>query len=484
MSRLTHITDALARWEAAQRTLGYRVGGVVGGLALSVGLAWLPTPEGLSRDAHLTGAVAVCMALWWVLAVLPMSVTALVPLVAFPMLGVATMGQAAAPYASHVLFLMLGGFLLGHGMETVGLHHRLTEVLLRSSWVRAKPARVLLALMVACAVLSGLVSNTATMVMLLPVAVALSQVAGVGGRGRAGFVLGLAYAASIGGTTTLVGTPPNAVLAGLVDISFGRWLTLGLPFALLALPVAWFIVSRWMLPEGGKAVEALEREAWRPGERSVLGIVALAMLLWLTRAPIDLGVVEIPGWSSLLPNPKGVKDAWVAIGAAMLLFTLPGGSSERPFLVTWREAEAAVPWGVIVLLGGGFSLAKTIERTGLTAYLAGPVAELGNLPPLAGIALLCLGMTFVTELTSNTATSQIVLPLLVAAAPVAGVDPLLWMVPATLSASCAFMMPIATAPNAIASEAGGVSGADMAVAGLFLNLACVVIAALVAWTLL
>jgi sodium-dependent dicarboxylate transporter 2/3/5 len=318
-------------------------------------------------------------------------------------------------------------------------------------------------------------------VMLLPVAIALAQVAGVGGRGQAGFVLGLAYAASIGGTTTLVGTPPNAVLAGLVDISFGRWLTMGLPFAALSLPAAWFIVSRWMLPGGGASVGSLAREDWRPGERSVLVIVCLAMVLWLTRAPIDVGAFAIPGWSSRLPNPKGVTDAWVAMGAAMLLFMLPGGSSERPFLITWREAEAAVPWGVIILLGGGFSLAKTIERTGLTAYLAGPIAELGNLPPLVGIGLLCLAMTFVTELTSNTATSQIVLPLLAAAAPIAGVDPLLWMVPATLSASCAFMMPIATAPNAIASEAGGVSGADMAVAGLFLNLTCVVIAALVAW---
>lgn len=480
MNWLHRISAALSKWEAAQQTAPYRLGGLLAGLAAALLVAGVESPEGLSREGQLTGAVAVCMALWWVLAVLPMSVTALVPLVAFPLLGVASIKTVAAPYASHVLFLMLGGFILGHGMETVGLHRRLTAALLRPKWVRQSPRRVLLALMTACAILSGLVSNTATTVMLLPVAVVLAQVSGLDARARSGFVLGLAYAASIGGTTTLVGTPPNAVLAGLVEISFATWLTIGVPFALLALPVAWFVVSIWMIPAEGDPVDGLATEGWRPGERAVLGVVGLAMLLWVSRRSIDLGVVEIPGWSALLPDPKAVTDAWVAIAAAILLFVLPSGRKDRAFVLNWKETEKAVPWGVIVLLGGGFSLAKTIESSGLTAWLAGSVAELGSLPPLLGVAVLCLGMTFLTELTSNTATSQIVLPLLLAAAPVAGVDPLLWMVPATLSASCAFMMPIATAPNAIASEAGKVSGADMAMAGLVLNLACVAIATLVA----
>lgn len=476
MDLLSKISEWVSAWERFQDRMSYRLAGLVLGLGLAVAIGLATPPADLPREAQLTAAVAVCMALWWVLAVLPMTVTALVPLVAFPLLGVASIQKVASPYANHVLFLMLGGFVLGHGMETVGLHRRLTASLLSPAWVRAGPRQVLLALMLSCALLSALVSNTATTVMLLPVAVSLAGAAGLEGRGRAGFVLGLAYAASIGGTATLVGTPPNAVLAGLVEISFARWLSIGLPFATVALLAAWWVVGAWMVPATGAPVHAPQRAPWTIGEAGVTGVVAVAMLAWLTRRPLDLGAVEIPGWSSLLADPALVTDAWVAIAAAIALFVLPSGREDRAFLMSWSETERAVPWGVILLLGGGFSLAKTIESSGLTAWLASSVATLGDLPQVAGIAALCLGMTFLTELTSNTATSQIVLPLLLAAAPVAGVDPLLWMVPATLSASCAFMMPIATAPNAIASEAGGVRGGDMALCGLVLNLACVAIA--------
>ncbi|TNE91240.1 MAG: hypothetical protein EP330_06240, partial [Deltaproteobacteria bacterium] len=331
MDLLTRIAELLTRWERSQQNPGYRWGGLVLGLAVGFAVAAVDTPQGLSREGQLTGAVAACMALWWVLAVLPMTVTALVPLLAFPALGVASIKTVAAPYASHVLFLMLGGFLLGHGMETVGLHRRLTSFLLSPAWVRQGPRRVLLALMVSCALLSGLVSNTATTVMLLPVALALAEVAGLEERARAGMVLGLAYASSIGGTATLVGTPPNAVLAGLVDISFARWLTIGLPFAMLAVPAAWAVVSVWMLPADGCEVEAPPRGAWTTGERGVTAVIVVAMLLWLTRRPLDLGLVVVPGWSSWLPDPKAVTDAWVAIGAAFALFLLPGGREERPF---------------------------------------------------------------------------------------------------------------------------------------------------------
>ena len=220
----------------------------------------------------------------------------------------------------------------------------------------------------------------------------------------------------------------------------------------------------------------LSLDRWSPVRVGLAASLGLA-LAFLT---MELALGRV---SAALPESER-SDAWVAIGAAVLLFVLPSRKPERAFLLSWREAERAVPWGVIVLLGGGFSLAKTIESSGLTAWLAGSVAELGALPPIAGVAVLCLGMTFLTELTSNTATSQIVLPLLLAAAPVAGVDPMLWVVPATLSASCAFMMPIATAPNAIASEAGQVSGADMAAAGFVLNLLCVGLATAVAAFLL
>ncbi len=462
MNLLTRISDALAAWDEQRETGGYRAGGVLVGLAVAGAILAAPTPAGLSLEGQQTAAVAVLMALWWVGGVLPMAVTAMLPVVAFPILGVATVAEAAAPYAHKLNVLMLGGFVLGHAMEKVGLHERLTSALLRPAWVRASPHNVVLALMVSAALLSGLVSNTATTLMLLPLAVSLARRCTDDRRAQTGFVLALAYASSIGGVTTLVGTPPNAVFAGIAaddlgrEVSFASWMRVGVPFAIIALPLAWLVITRVAIPlRGGRAVEAPQTPAWTRSEALVLAVVGAAMALWLSRA---------------LP----VHDAWVAITAALVCFVLPG--DDRPFLLDWREAEQALPWSVLLLLGGGFSLAATIKASGLTAWAAGGLSGLALLPPALAVLVLCLGMTFLTELTSNTATTQIVLPLLAAAATASQVDPFLWMVPATISASCAFMMPVATAPNAIASEAGGVAPGDMAWAGLLLNLLCVGVA--------
>jgi len=490
------LSGLVARWDRARSLPGYRLGGVALGLAAAAAILALPTPEGLPLTGHRTAAVAALMAIWWLGGVLPMAVTAMVPLVALPILGIAPIKAAAAPFAHPLIFLMLGGFLLSHAMEEVGLHRRLTALLLRPAWVRASPHRVVLALMVAGAALSGLVSNTATTLMMLPIATRLAGLCTSDPRLRSGFVLALAYACSIGGVTTLVGTPPNAVLAGLapevagMEISFATWTLLGVPFAVLAVPAAWLVITRVALPlpAGGWSLDAPPRPPWSPGERPVLVAAAAALALWLLRKPIDLGWLLIPGWSGFLPQGVIVDDAWVAILVGLSLFIIPrrGGEPERGegnFLVSWTRAEAAIPWSVLILLGGGFSLASAISASGLTGWLAGGVAALGGLPTWGQVAVLCLGMTFLTELTSNTATTQICLPLLAAGAAAAGIDPMLWMVPATVSASCAFMMPVATAPNAIASEAGGVAPGDMAFAGLLLNFVCVGIGACVSLAL-
>ncbi len=484
LARLVH------RWDHQRSQPGYRLGGVAVGLLAAILVLSLPSPESLSPAGHRTGAVAVLMAIWWLGGVLPMAVTALVPLIAFPLLDVMSIKEAAAPYAHHLNFLMLGGFVIGHATEEVGLHHRLTALLLRPEAVRASPSRVALAMMVAAAIISGLVSNTATMVMMLPLATALAETTNDGVRTRKTFVLCLAYACTIGGVTTLVGTPPNAVLAGLAsdagrEISFASWMALGVPFAILALPVAWWVVTHIAIPLPARFETPLEAPPlpdWRPGERAVLGVVAGALFLWLTRRPLALGNLEIPGWSSLVPGQ--VSDAWVAILAALVLFMLPrtgppreGDPIDGRFLLSWRRTEAAIPWSVLILLGGGFSLAAAISSSGLTAWLAQGTVKLADYPMAVSVIALCLAMSFLTELTSNTATTQIALPLLAAGAVAANMDPLLWMVPAAVSASCAFMMPVATAPNAIASEAGGVPPGDMAYAGLGLNFCCAGIAA-------
>jgi sodium-dependent dicarboxylate transporter 2/3/5 len=451
--------------------------GVAIGIVAAVCVRLLPTPDGMGADAHSVAAVAVMMAGWWVFGVLPMPVTALVPLVAFPLIGIASLKEVATSYAHPLLYLMLGGFVIGHAMERVGLHRRLTAWMLAPSAVRRSPQAVLAALMLVGGGLSGLVSNTATTLMMLPLAVHLADRCG-GGPARPAFVLGLAYSTSIGGMTTLVGTPPNAVFAGLAptlidfDVGFDQWMLMGVPTAAVMLPLAWWCVTRVGFEVPDRFVSPLEApDASEPaeGERAVWALTALAMLAWLTRSDKAFAGLTVPGWGSLLPGSGSEADATVAMGVALLLFLVPTPKGRRRFLLDWREVEAAVPWSVLLLLGGGFALAGAISKSGLTAWIASGAVHAQGLPLPLTVLVLCLGMTFVTELTSNTATATIALPLLSEAALVAGVPPLAWIVPATLSASCAFMMPVATAPNAIAAEAGGVAARDMARTGFALN---------------
>ena len=497
---LTAITTRIAQWDEATARPAYRYIGVLLGLLLFAVLLALPTPAGLSPQAHSTAAVTTLMAMWWVGRVLPMAITALIPVVAFPLLGVLSVADAAMAFAHPLNVLMFGGFIIGHAMEEAGLHHRLVDALLRPAFIRAAPARVVLALMVACAVLSGLVSNTATMLMLLPVALALARLCTDDARQRSAFILGLAYAGSLGGLTTLIGTPPNAVLAGLIpEVTFARWTVFAVPFVALAVPFAWWVVTRVALPlprTFEQTPKAPPLEPWSLAEGLIVALIALAMLGWFTRTPIPLGSVTIPGWSTAFP-PKWTADALVALAVVLLLFlvpALPEGRRAHPgrFLLTVPRMDKSIPWSVLILLGGGFSLAAAFKATALTEWLAGATSSLAVIQgsfgegSMVGLMLAVLGvslfMTFATEVTSNTATSQIMLPILAAGAVSAGVEPLMWTVPATVSASCAFMMPVATPPNAIASQAGDVSPADMAWAGLLLNLGLAVL--VMVWTVL
>lgn len=453
--------------------------GVGGGLGAGALVMFAQTPEGLSVEGHRVAAVAVVMALWWLLGTLPLSVTALLPLVAFPALGVASMTDTAIPYAHPLIFLCLGGFVLGAALERAGLHERMTARLLGVPALRAAPRRVLAVLMGVGAAMSALVSNTATAVMMMPLALLLADRCGLDTRARSGFALGLAYACSIGGVSTLVGTFPNAVFVQVasveagVTIGFARWLVVGAVFSIGALPLAWLVVSRALIPAGGVGPEPPAAAPWEPGQRMVLAVVAVTMVAWLTRKTLVVGALRVPGWGEGL----AVDDAWVAIAAALVLFLVPG--SQGAPLLEFRWVEARVPWPVLFLLGGGFALATGIRDSGLTEWLAGGMGALATVPvPIAAIGI-CLAVTFLTELTSNTATTQVLLPVLAAGAVAAGVDPMAWMVPATLSASCAFMLPVATPPNAVAAEAGGVQGGDMARVGLVLNLLLAVWAALV-----
>lgn len=494
---LAAISRAIGRWDDLTHRPAYRLIGVAIGLLAFAAVLVAPSPEGLSPAAHRAGAVGLLMAVWWLGRVLPMAITALIPVIAFPLLGVLSMKDAALPYANPLNLLMLGGFVIGYAMEQAGLHRRLVAGLLKPTWIRTNPRRVVLALMLAAALLSGLVSNTATTLMLLPVAIDLAKRCTDDERLRSGFVLALAYGASIGGVSTLIGTPPNAILANTApEITFARWTIIGVPFVVMALPIAWFVVTRVALP----LPRAFEREPkapvlprWSAAEIHVVVVVVLAMIGWFTRKDIVLSPeLVIPGWAGWLA-PKWSHDALPAIAAAVLLFFVPASPQQREtgrrsgFLITPHGLEKGVPWSVLLLLGGGFSLAAAVEATELTRWLAGATDFLKSIQNSFGegstiglglaVLVLCLVMTFLTELTSNTATTQIVIPVLAVGAAAASVDPMLWMVPATISASCAFMMPVATAPNAIASQAGDVAPGDMAWAGLILNFTIALVAA-------
>jgi sodium-dependent dicarboxylate transporter 2/3/5 len=486
MAPLLHtISGALARWDRATEHPAYRGAGVaLGAGGAAVALAVGP-PAALTGPAWATAVVGAVMALWWVGRVLPMAVTGLVPLLAFPALGVVSFRDVAATYFHPLNLLMLGGLLLGHAVERSGLHHRLVATVLGPAWIRRGPRRAVLALMVVAAILSAILSNTAVALMLLPLALGLGRACTEDPRERSAFVLGLAYAASIGGTATLVGTPPNAILAAAApSVGFAAWMLVGVPFVLVALPVAALLVTRVAIPLPARFVTPPRAPAvapWTRAEAAVLVVLALAFAGWATRKDIALAEgVRLPGWAGLFP-PGYAEDAWVALLGATVLFLAPAPpGAEGRYLLEPRRVERSVPWSVLLLLGGGFALAHAIEASGLSANLAGATAwlralhDLGPAGPMLAILAIALLMTAVTEVASNTATTQILLPVLAAGAAAAGLDPLLWMVPATLSASCAFMLPVATAPNAIACEAGGVAPADLAWAGLWLNVALAV----------
>jgi len=367
--------------------------------------------------------------------------------------------------------------MLSTAMAHVGAHRRLALAMVRT--VGGGGKRLILGFMLATAVCSMWISNTATTLMMLPVALAIvgnngPQTQGHAGKGEdAGhplavpLLLGIAYAASIGGMGTPVGTPPNVIFMGIyreatgVDVGFLDWMLIGLPVVVLMLPVAWLWVTRGVSSD--EDVSLPEQGQWSTAERRVMAVFVVTALAWMTRtAPFG-------GWSSALDVP-GVGDSTVALAAVIAMFLIPSGQGER--LLNW-ETASRIPWGLLLLFGGGIAIARAFESSGLSVslgtWLADDVGIVGW-PLLGMLAALCLGVTFLTEVTSNTATTTLLMPVLAATGVAAGVDPILLMVPATLSASCAFMLPVATAPNAIVFGTDKVSIRQMAKMGFGLNL--------------
>ncbi|MEX1048998.1 MAG: SLC13 family permease, partial [Akkermansiaceae bacterium] len=452
--------------------------------------AFLFQPDPTRPEIGYMAAVVCLMAIWWISEAVPLAATSLLPFLLFPLLGILDTGRTASSYMNSIIFLFLGGFLIALAMERWNLHRRIALAIINT--MGQKPARTVLGFMAAAAFLSMWISNTATAVMMLPIGLALiHKVEEIFGEKKSHslalcLMLGIAYGCSIGGVATLVGTPPNMVLAAVyaetfpdaTPISFGQWILLGLPFALFMLLGTWFLLTRVLCridpdlvldpAEVRREKQALGRMS--PAEKTVATIFVTTALLWIFRADLALGFVTLPGWSRLWEPLRVVDDGTIAIAMALLLFVLParGAAGAEPIL--GGAVFARVPWSIILLFGGGFALAQGFTASGLSEHLAARMTGAESLPLLALTGIVCFGVTFLTELTSNTATTQMLLPLLTSTAQGLGIHPLLLMIPATLSASMAFMMPVATPPNAIVFSSQRIRIREMVRIGLVINL--------------
>ena len=463
---------------------------IVVGLALPESLPGADGPLELGHAARITAAVATLMAAWWLTEAIPLSATALLPLALLPLLGARSIGETASPYANPVIFLFLGGFMLGLAMERWGLHKRVALLTIRA--VGTGPRSIIAGFMIATAMLSAFVSNTATVIMLIPIATSVLATlpekadapAGARKRFATCLVLAIAYAASIGGVATLIGTPPNAILAGFVqdrgeyDISFGEWLLHALPLVLVMLPIAYLLlVGPLFRIKGavGGSREAIRDELrelgpMKPGEWVVFIIFTITACLWIFQ---DL-IMQLPGLERL---GISLSDAQIAMFASVALFVTPVDRKWRTFAMDWNTA-ARVPYGILLLFGGGLSLAAAVSGTGLDSAIGQQFARLDGVPIWLIVLSLCLMVTFLTELTSNTAVTTALLPVMAAAGTALGIDDAYLLLPVAVSASCAFMLPVATPPNAVAFSSGHVTIGQMARTGLVFNIlfACVITA--------
>jgi sodium-dependent dicarboxylate transporter 2/3/5 len=419
-----------------------------------------------------------------------MGITALMPLIVLPLLGVADIGTAAAPYASPLLFLFLGGFLLAAGVKRWGLHRRLAHAIVRS--IGCEPRHLVLGFMVAVGFLSMWISNTAAVVLMLPVAVSvISAAEETQGapedvrRFALALLLGLAYAASIGGVGTLIGTPPNALLAGYlrerhgIDLSFAVWSAVAMPLVAIFLPLSSIVLTRLVFPipdtltmalRGGKLLEGMATYgSMSSAERRVALIFGVTAGLWITRPLLN----KLPGF-------EGLSDPGIALICATALFLIPSGEApHNRFLMSWEEARD-IPWQVLLLFGGGLSLASAMDSSGLAGWIGHGIAGLGGMPPLLFLLLLTATVVMLTELASSTATVAALLPIVSTIATASGMDLVTVSAAVAMAASCAFMLPVATPPNALVFATGHVTVAAMMRAGLVMNLLSIMLVSLAA----
>jgi sodium-dependent dicarboxylate transporter 2/3/5 len=477
--------------------------GFFGGIAVFFGLILFGNLDPEKPEITFTLATALLMAIWWITEVIPLAVTSLLPVVLFPLLGVMNGKDVSATYFNHVIFLFIGGFIVALAMQKWNLHKRIAIRILMVTGV--SPGRILLGFMLATSFLSMWISNTATTMMMVPILLSiiqkLEEIIGKKNISRysIGLLLGVAYSASLGGIATLVGTPPNLSFARIFqimfpeapDISFASWFIYALPVTIVFFIIVWtylFFLFRPKTKNWDDVSSSTFKDQYKAlgkstFEEKVVFFVFIALaLMWLFRSDINTGFFILPGWSRLFQYPEYINDGTVAILASVLLFIIPSRNQKGSKVMDWKTA-AGIPWNIVLLFGGGFALASGFKVSGLSVWFGEQLSFVGQYHPFMIILVICLMMTFLTELTSNTATTEMLLPILAGLSVTIEVNPLIFMLPATLSGSMAFMLPVATPPNAIVFGSGRLKVMDMAKNGFVLNLLGVLVISLITWFL-
>ncbi len=474
-------------------------------VSLVVFVFFLIFPDSLDQQhpqiAYMAG-LGLLMAIWWITEMVPLAVTALLPVALYPFLGIMSGKAVASTYFNHVIFLFIGGFLMALAMEKWTLHKRIALHLLLL--IGISPARLLLGFMLTTAFLSMWVSNTATTMMMVPILLSivakmeeLNTPKAIKNIEKA-LLLGIAYAASIGGIATLIGTPPNLSFVRIYkiyfpdapEISFAHWFTFAFPLAAILLLVTYGYLyflffskttTKLKIGKGVISKELKDLGVMSYEEKWVLSLFIGLALLWLFRNPVRVGSIKIPGWSVLFSHSQWITDGSVAIFVAILLFLIPAKNKKKShFLMDWQTA-GRIPWHIILLFGGGFALASGFKESGLSTFIGQRLTALQNLSPIVLLLIVIATITFLTEFTSNTATVETFLPILAALSVAVKINPLFLMIPATIAASFAFMLPVATPPNAIIFGSNRLKISDMVKSGFWLNIIGTVILTLVAY---
>ena len=441
---------------------------IIPGLVAAVMAGLLSHLFGQSQAASITSAVAILCVFWWIFEPIPIPVTSLVPMALLPLLGVISPADVGAAYGSPLILLLMGGFLLSKGMESTGAHTRIALTVVRLVGAN-EPRRLILGFMLAAALLSMWISNTATVLMLLPVALAVIASSSAPKALAPPLLLGLAWACSIGGLGTPIGTPPTLIFMQVYEettgtaVSFSEWMSWGIPVVAVMVPAIALFLARQVPNDLTVALPDIGE--WRSAEKRVLVIFVLTALAWMTRTE------PFGGWREWLDMPMA-NDAAVAFCAVIAMFVSRDKTGEP--LISWEQASA-IPWGVLLLFAGGITLAKGFVASGLSTQVGELLANLALVPTLFAIVMVAILVTALTEATSNTATTALLMPILAAASMAAHIDPLILMVPAAMSASCAFMLPVATAPNAVVFGTGQIGIQTMVRWGIWVNVLGVVV---------